>query len=142
MTGQEHPWRPRPNREPFADIERRRSVRGRLQAASASASRPASRLDDPIGIRNGRIQQLDLETDNRMESDRLGRGDEADSPVEAGMIRDGETGQTQLDRSLDEVIGRRCPVEEREVGVAVEFGVWSLHRGSLRSRRLTGGYTV
>src|SRR6185436_1456205 len=34
--------------------------------------------------------------------------------------------------------GRRGAIEERKIGVAVEFGVRGLRHGSLRSKRLTG----
>ena len=77
-----------------------------------------------------------------MEPGGLGRADEADRPVEPGMVRDGQPGQPQLDGPLDEVVRRGRPVEEREVGVAMEFGVRGLGHGSLRSEsRLTGGST-
>jgi hypothetical protein len=105
---------------------------------STTASRAPSRQDDPVRIRHGRIQQLDLEADHGVKTDRLCRADEADGPVEPGMIRDGETGQAQLDGSLDQLIRGRRTIEEREVGVAVEFGVWGLNHGSFRSGRLTG----
>ena len=39
----------------------------------------------------------------------------------------------ELDRALDQVVGRGRPVEEREVGVAMEFGVRGRCHGSLRS---------
>ena len=94
----------------------------------------------PSGSGDGRIEQLDLETDDRMEPGRLGRADETDRAVQAGVVRDGEPGQPQLDGPIDQVVGRRGAVEEREVGVAMEFGVRGRCHGSLRSgSRLTGG---
>ena len=78
-----------------------------------------------------------------MEPDRLGRADEADRAVQAVMVGDGQPGQPELDGPLDQLVRRRRPVEEREVGVAVEFGVRGRCHGSLRSEsRLTGGSTV
>ena len=72
--------------------------------------------------------------------DGLRRADEADRPVQAGVVRDGQPGQPQLDGPLDQVVRRGRPVEEREVGVAVEFGVRGRCHGSLRvGSRLTGG---
>ena len=97
----------------------------------------------PSGSGDGRIEQLDLETDDRMEPDRLGRGDEADRAIQAVVVGDGQPGQAQLDGPLDQVVGRRRAIEEREVGVAVEFGVRGRCHGSLRSgSRLTGGSPV
>ena len=74
-----------------------------------------------------------------MEPDSLGCADEPDGPVEPGVVRDRQPGQTQLDRSLDQVIGRRRPIQEREVGVAMEFGVRGLDHGSLRSNAVDWG---
>lgn len=37
------------------------------------------------------------------------------------MIGDGQSGEPQLDGSLDEIVSRRGPVKEGEIGVAVEF---------------------
>ena len=56
----------------------------------------------------------------------LGRTDEADRAVEPGVIRDGQPGQAQLDGPIDQVVRRGRPVEEREVGVAMELGVGDL----------------
>ena len=39
------------------------------------------------------------------------------------MVRDRQAGQSQLDGTLDQLLRRRGAIEEREVGVAVEFGV-------------------
>ena len=114
-----------------------------VRAAGGRAARPACRDDDPVRVRDGRIEQLDLETDDRVEPDRLGRADEPDRAVQPGVVGDGQPGQTQLDGPLDQLVGRGRAVEEREVGVAVEFGVRGLSHGSLRSEsRLTGGCTV
>ena len=113
-----------------------------LWTGGSATTGPAGRDDDPVRIRDGRIEQLDLETDDRVESHRLGRGHETDRAVQPGVVRDGQPGQAQLDRPLDQVVGRRGAIEEREVGVAVEFGVRGLRHGSLRSKRLTGGLPV
>ena len=106
-------------------------------------ARSARRDDDPGRVGDGRVEQLDLETDDRVEPGGLGRADETDRAVQAVVVRDGQPGQPQLDGPLDQVVGRRGPVEEREVGVAVEFGVRGRCHGSLRSgSRLTGGSPV
>ena len=109
-----------------------------LRAGGSATTGPARRDDDPVRICDGRIEQLDLETDDRVESHRLGRGHETDRAVQPGVVRDGQPGQAQLDRSLDQVVRRRGAIEKRKIGVAVEFGVRGLRHGSLRSKRLTG----
>ena len=68
-----------------------------------------------------------------MQADGLGRPDEADRAVQPGVVGDGQPGQPQLDGPLDQVVRGRGPIEEREVGVAVELGVGSRCHGSLRS---------
>jgi hypothetical protein len=67
--------------------------------------RPASGDDDSVGIGNGWIEQFDLDPDDRMEPDGLGRRDEPDDAVQTLVIRDGETAQSELERPLDEIIG-------------------------------------
>ena len=80
-------------------------------------------ITHPSGSGDGRVEQLDLEPDDRVQPDGLGRADEADRAVQAGVVGDGQPGQPQLDGPLDQVVRRRGAVEEREVRVAVEFGV-------------------
>jgi hypothetical protein len=76
-----------------------------------------------VRIWHDRVAQLDLDTDDRMEPDRLRRRHESDRAVQPAMVGHGETGQAELDRALNEILGSRRSVEEREVGVAVQFGV-------------------
>ena len=109
----------------------REERRGTLRPAGPSPG-PARRDDDPARIRDGRVQQFHLQPDDRMQADGLGRPDEADRPVQPGMVGDGQPGQPQLDGPLDQVVRGRGPIEEREVGVAVQFGVGSGCHGSLR----------
>ena len=71
-----------------------------------------------------------------MQADGLGRADEADRAVQPGVVGDGQPGQPQLDGPLDQVVRGRGPIEEREVGVAVEFGVGVGATG--RSGRMAG----
>ena len=114
--------------------------RARNSRGLATAARSAWRDDDAGRVGHDRIEQLDLETDDRMDPDGLGCTDETDRAIEAVVVRDGQSGQPQLDGSLDQVVWRGCPVEEREIGVAMEFGVRGLCHGSLRSEsRLAGG---
>ncbi len=141
MTGQPLTLGPRPRGDALDDgIGEERC--GILRPAGPSPG-PARRHHDGARIRHGRVQQLDLQPDDRMQADGLGRPDEADRPVQPGMVGDGQPGQPQLDGPLDQVVRGRGPIEEREVGVAVEFGVGSGCHESLRSHgRLLGGWSV
>ena len=67
-----------------------------------------------------------------MQAGRLRSGDESDRAVETVVVGYGQPAQSKRDRPLDEVVRGRRPVEEREVGVAMEFSVWDLRHGSLR----------
>jgi hypothetical protein len=78
-----------------------------------------------------------------MEPGRLGCRDEADRAVEPAVVGDREAGQPELDRPLDQLIGCRRPVEEREIRVAVEFGVGGRGHGECSaSNARIGGFTV
>ena len=114
--------------------------RGRARSAAARSGRRVRRRAPARRHRRSRpgsatagSEQLDLQPDDRMQADGLGRPDEADRAVQPGMIGDGQPGQPQLDGPLDQVVRGRGAVEEREVGVAVEFGVRDGCHGSLRS---------
>jgi hypothetical protein len=72
----------------------------------AAATRSAWRDDDAGRVGHDRVQQLDLETDDRMDPDGLGRADETDRAIQAVMVRDGESAQPKFDGSLDQVVGR------------------------------------
>ena len=63
-----------------------------------------------------------------METRLTGRGREPDDPVETLVVGDRERRQPELDRPVDELVGGRGTVQEREVRVAVELGV-GLRRG-------------
>ena len=91
--------------------------------------RPAARQRDPVRVRHGRVKQLDLDPDHRVDPGGLGGGREPDRAVQALVVRDRQPGEAQLDGPLDEVVGRRRPVEEREVGVAVQLGVGGMGHG-------------
>jgi hypothetical protein len=53
----------------------------------------------------------------------LRRLGEPDDPVEAVVVGDGQGGQVQSRRLLDQLLGMRGAVEEAEVGVAVQLGI-------------------
>ena len=131
MAGQPHPLRPWPRRHALHD--RIGEGRRRCLGSAGPSPRATWRDDDAARIRDGRVQQLDLEPDDRMQADGLGRPDEPDRAVQPGMVRDGQPGQPQLDGPFDQVVRGRGAIEEREVGVAVEFGVRGRCHGSLRS---------
>ena len=57
-------------------------------------------------------------------------GREPDDAVEALVIGHGQRRQAELDRPVDQFVGRRGPVQEREVRVAMELGVGSRRGGS------------
>ena len=100
--------------------------KGRLGAlVPATTGSAPGRDDDRVGIGHGRIEQIDLRTDDPVESDLLGGTHEADRAVQSVVISDGEPGQALGDGSLDKIVPRRRTVEEREVGVRVELGVRS-----------------
>ncbi len=98
----------------------------RPAVAGRAAAWPARPDHDLLWIRDRRVQQLDLEADHWVDPSGLGGADEADRAVEPGVIRDGQPSQTQLDGPIDQVVRRGRPVEEREVGVAMELGVREL----------------
>ena len=107
----------------------------------AACCRPTARttwLDhDLLGIRDGRIQQLDLDADDWMDPGGLCRTDETDSTVQPAMIGDRQPGQAQLECSIDDLVGRGCAIEKREVGVAMKLGVMGLsHESPGRTGRL------
>ncbi len=128
MTGQPSPLRARPIRQAVDGI-RPGSV-GRLgcRPPAGASCRAAGGNDDLVRIRNDRVEQLDLDPDDRVDPGRLGRRRESNGTIEALVVGDGQAGQAKLDRSLHELVGGRRPVEKREVGVAVELGV-GCHRG-------------
>ena len=107
-----------------AVLGRHRSAAPRHRRSRPARSPGPSRDDhDPAGIRDGRIEQSDLQPDDRMQADGLGGAHEPDGAVQSRVVRDGQAGQTQLHGPLDQVVGRGRTVEEREVRVAVELGV-------------------
>ena len=142
VTGQSGAGGSRPGGPALGWIEGRRFARRptRNPRGLATATRSAWRDDDPGRVGHDRIEQLDLETDDRMDPGGLGRADETDRAIKAVVVRDGQSGQPQFDGALDQVVWRGCPIKEREIGVAMEFGVRGLCHGSLRSEsRLAGG---
>jgi len=100
-------------------------------------------------IGDGRVEELHLDPDDRMEPDRLGGRGEPDDPVEALVVGDRQAGQPELGRPFDELVRGGRPVEEREVRVAVELGIGDRtgHRISVsgaeaRSRRVAAPRSV
>ena len=89
-------------------VPRSRSGRRCRVVADAPPRRPRSarRDDDPVRVRDHGVAQLDLEPDDRVEPDRLGRADETDHAIQAVVVRDGQPGQPEFDGPLDEVVRR------------------------------------
>jgi hypothetical protein len=104
------------------DLGLRLNRRGRLNPLA-----PASRDDDPIGVRCDRVEQLDLHAHDRVEARLVGRGRETDGAVEALVVGQCDAGQAQLDGALNEILDARRAVEEREVRVAMKFGKGAGH---------------
>ena len=122
MTGQPRaPWSG-PDRHALGGLVGREIAPAGAGSGTAS-SRPPRDDDDPIRVRDGRVQQLDLQSDDRMQPHGLRRADEPDRSVKTRMVGDGQAGQPQLHGALHEVVRRRRPIEERKVRVAVELGV-------------------
>ena len=142
IPGQSRALGPWPVRQPVTDDAVQRARRARVTRPAWFASSTSRRDHHPARIRDRRIAQPDLQSDHRMESDRLGRTDEADRAVQAVVIRDGQPGQPEFDRPFDQVVRGRGTLEEREVGVAVEFGVRDGRHGSLRSGAGLAGLLV
>ena len=122
-----------PRRRPRGVPDPPSRARGPADSSPAPTSCPPCRDDDPVGVRDGRVDELDLDPDDRVEADGLGGADEADRPVQPAVVRDGQPGQAQLDGPFHQVVRGRGAIEEREVRVAVEFGVRGRCHGSLRS---------
>ena len=111
---------------------------GSSDARAAAPSRSPGRDHHPVGIGSGRVEQLDLDADDRVQPHGLGRPDEAHRAVQTGVVGDGQPGQPQLDGPLDQVVRRRGAVEEREVRVAVQFRVRGRGHETLRIAGLEG----
>jgi hypothetical protein len=94
-----------------------------LTSLTATSLRPASSEHDPVRIWSRGIEQLDLQSHDRVQADLLRGGDETDGSVQPGMVGHSQARQAQLDRSRHEIVRRRGSIEEREVGVAVKLGV-------------------
>ncbi len=130
MTGQPGPLRTRPDRRAARPAARSGGpasgtapqVAGDGRRPSA-ADRPPTGHHDPVRVRTERVEQLELQPDDRVQPGLAGRGREPDDPVETLVIGDRERRQPELDRPLDELIGGRGAIQEREVRVAVELGV-------------------
>src|SRR6476661_6486864 len=101
MTGQPGTGGSRPHWPAFGRIEGSGLARGTETGDPLSgltaAARSAWRDDDAGRVGHDRVQQLDLETDDRMKPDGLRCADEPNRAIEAVVVRDGQPGQPQLD---------------------------------------------
>jgi hypothetical protein len=95
LTGQSGTGGSRTGGSALDRVERRRLTRwlARISRGGSAGARPRGRDDDAGRIRHDRIEQLDLETDDRMEPDGFGCADEPDRAIEAVVVRDGQSGQ-------------------------------------------------
>ena len=94
--------------------------------------------DRIVIMRHGRIVQSDLQPDDRMDPRGLRGSHEADGAVQTGVVRDRQPGQPEGDGPLGQVVGRRGAVKEREIRVAMQFGVRDRGHG-IRSGRGPAG---
>ncbi len=102
IAGQSSPFRTGAGRATLVD---RPPLDGPF-AARRTTPWPAGRDHDTGRVGDDRIEQFDLDADDRMEPRLLGRGGEPDRAIEAVAIRGGEARQTQLPRPRDQVV--RC----------------------------------
>src|SRR5829696_4258261 len=82
IPGEARSRRARPARQTLGD----RGCHAVDRGTASASSRTAGRDDEPLGIRNGRVQQFDLETDNGMQIGRLRSGDESDRTIETVVV--------------------------------------------------------
>ena len=109
-------------------VHRPSRLRRLSRCRSTSARMPATRDDQPAGIQDDRVEQLDLQSDDRPDARLMGSAGKPDSAIEALVIGDRQRGRAKLDRPFDQVFDGRGAVEEREIGVAVEFAVTAGYR--------------
>ncbi len=134
VTGKLRPPGPRSGRPALGHQWLRRRGFGAAPARSTPW-----RDDDGIGIRHGRIEQADLRADDPMQSGLLGGTHEPHRAVQAVVVGDGQSAQAVGHSTFDQIVRRRGPVEEREVGVGVELGVGDgRHSGRLDRTRWRG----
>ncbi len=114
-----------PGRHALPDQVRPRAGSG-LPIARAPAPWPARPNHHLCGVRDRRVQQLDLEADHGMDPGSLGGAHEANRAIEPGVVRDGHPRKPDLDSPIDQFVRRGRTIEEREVGVAMELGVADL----------------
>ena len=88
-----------------------------------SSSATARRDHELFRIGDDGIAKLDLQTEDRRQTSLLIRSGGPDDAVQALMVGDRKPGQAQLDGSLRQLVGRRRPIQEREVRVAMELGI-------------------
>lgn len=115
--------------------EARRALLSRelaLADRSGEAGVPAGSLGEDHEMLAGRVGHPvrgwaavdgELGAEDGREVDLGGRRGEPDDAVEAVVVRDGEGGEAEAARLVDELLGVTRPVEEREVGVAMQLGV-------------------
>ena len=81
----------------------------------------ARRVGDPV--RGRAAVEGELGAEDGREVDLGGRRGEPDDPVEAVVVGDRQGGEAEAARLVDELLGVARPIEEREVGVAMQLGV-------------------
>ncbi len=89
------------------------------QAAQVGVTDRITHQKDEMAV----VVEGDLAADVRLDTGGAGGFVEADNTVEAVVISDGEMRVAELYGAGDQFLGVRGTVEERKIGMAVEFGV-------------------
>ena len=112
---------------------------GTHDRSAAAPVRSAARHYEATWVRDDRVDQVDLDADDRTEAGLVGHAGESDRAVEAAVVRQGERAEAEFDGSLDQLVGRGRSVEKREVAMAVQLGIGLGHDDGLWHRGESGG---
>ena len=98
---------------------------------------PPGRVRRPV-LRPRQLQRQ-LRPEHRRDAQLAGGVGEADHPVQAVVVGDRQPGQPQLVRLLDQLLRVRGPVQEAEVGVAVQLDIVHRRGAADQLRRRVAG---
>jgi hypothetical protein len=123
-----------------------RHLRPAEGAGQAGVAGRVTSQDDQVSPRRirdarrgrGRTVEGDLGPEDGRQAHLVGRLGETDHPVEAVVVAEGQGRQTEPGRLLDQLLGVGGPVQEAEVGVAVQLGVGHAGARSRRPQRFGG----
>ncbi len=132
MAGEYRALGTRPRRQPVGGERRDRRqaaarplVATRRRGATPRRAPPSPRRQcDSRKIGRRRIRQFDLHADHRPQPRVVRRGRKPHHAVEAVVVRDRQPGKPEFHGAGNQLVRGRGSVEEREVRVAVELGVF------------------